>query len=219
MDHLNGIRLKLLLIVVIGVFCGCSDSTTETTAVEVLTTNPPVISRLEPDAIIVGDTLRIVGLHFGGRQAGSALLIGGRSAVLVLSWSDTLINVIVPGGAVSGVVSLTTGGRTSAIAITILPPPIQLSFLNNVRPIFLVNSCINCHGGSAALYVGTVAQLLQGGVAGPAIIPGNADGSLLIQKLSPNPPFGERMPQYGPYLSDSSVQVIRTWIDQGAKDN
>jgi hypothetical protein len=220
MDHIYGIRLRLLFIIVIGVLYGCSDSSKDSTAIEVLATDTPVIARIDPDSIIVGDTLTITGVHFGGRQGRSSLRIGGRSAIQILSWSDTLIHVIVPDNAASGIVSITTGGRISnSVAITILPPPVQLSFLNDVRPIFLVSNCINCHGGGVGLYVGTVAQLLQGGVDGPAIIPGNADSSLLVKKLSPHPPFGERMPQYGPYLSDSLVQVITTWIDQGAKDN
>ena len=65
----------------------------------------------------------------------------------------------------------------------------------------------------------TVAQLLQGGVDGPAVISGKADASVIIKKLSANPPFGDRMPQGGPYLPDSTMQVIKDWINQGAKDN
>ena len=33
------------------------------------------------------------------------------------------------------------------------------------------------------------------------------------------PPFGDRMPQGGPYLPEATVAIIRTWIDQGAQDN
>jgi hypothetical protein len=147
-------------------------------------------------------------------------MIGGKRAVQILSWSDTLLHVVVPDEAVSGTVSITVVGRTSnSVAIVILPTPLQLSFLSNVRPILLVNNCINCHGGSGGLDVGTVAQLFHGGDHGPAIIPGNGDSSLLVLKLSANPPFGQRMPAYGSYLSDSLINVIKQWINQGAKDN
>lgn len=94
-----------------------------------------------------------------------------------------------------------------------------VSFQNNVIPIFDRFGCYECHGGTNGLVVHTVADLLKGGVSGPAIVPGNADASLIMKKTSPIPPFGDRMPQGGPYLSDSIRAVIATWITQGAKDN
>jgi hypothetical protein len=102
------------------------------------------------------------------------------------------------------------------------PPPAvpgQVSFSQNVIPIFNSSGCTGCHGGNGGLVVGTVQQLLQGGNNGPAIVPGSAASSILVQKLSPTPPFGERMPQGGPYLADSAINVIGAWIDQGALNN
>ncbi len=202
------------------IIVGCTDSSHDSNAISIIQLNKPIITRVDPDSVMTGDTLTITGSRFGENQGVSAVTIGGKRALVILFWSDTLIRAVVPDAAVSGDVSVTVGGRTSdAIPITIVPPPVQLSFLNNVRPILLLNNCINCHGGGVGLYVGTVTQLVQGGEHEPAIIPGNADSSLLIMKLSPNPPFGNRMPIYGPYLSDSLEQIIKTWINQGAKDN
>jgi hypothetical protein len=101
------------------------------------------------------------------------------------------------------------------------PPPTssQVSFKNQVIPFFLNYGCDGCHGGNGGLEVQTVAQLLQGGLHGPAIVAGKADSSLMVKKLSANPPFGDRMPRGGPYLSDSTIQILKTWINQGAKDN
>jgi len=102
------------------------------------------------------------------------------------------------------------------------PPPTQtgeVSFANQVSPIFQRYGCYGCHGGSGGLFVTSVAQLLRGGDHGPAVVPGKADSSNLVRKLSAAPPFGDRMPQGGPYLPDSTIQVIRFWINQGAKDN
>lgn len=105
------------------------------------------------------------------------------------------------------------------------PPPAQMpdndpvSFQNNIRPILVARGCDGCHGGNGGLYVQTVAQLLQGGTHGPAVVPGNAAGSNLVRKLLDPPPFGDRMPQGGPYLPDSVIQVIRDWVNQGALDN
>jgi hypothetical protein len=100
------------------------------------------------------------------------------------------------------------------------PPPAAqdtIRFATNILPIFQARGCTGCHGGSGRLFVGSVAQLLQGGDHGPAIIPGSGAQSNLVLKLSPTPPFGARMPQGGPYLPDSTIQYIKTWIDQGAK--
>ncbi|MBI3579581.1 MAG: hypothetical protein HY089_09265 [Ignavibacteriales bacterium] len=100
------------------------------------------------------------------------------------------------------------------------PPPAQeVSFQNNIKPIFQNYGCNGCHGGSGGLFVQTVAQLLKGGDHGPVIVAGKADSSNITKKLSSTPPFGDRMPQGGPYLPDSTLQTIRTWINQGAKNN
>lgn len=99
------------------------------------------------------------------------------------------------------------------------PPITEVSFRNDILPVFQRHGCLSCHGGTNNLFVGTVAQLLAGGTNGPAVTPGNADGSLIIRKTSPTPPFGDRMPLGGPYLPDSTLQVLRTWINQGTKDN
>jgi hypothetical protein len=99
------------------------------------------------------------------------------------------------------------------------PPSVTgtLTFSANILPILQQNGCTSCHGGSGGLFVGSVSQMLTGGFHGPAIVPGNGAGSNVIKKLSPTPPFGDRMPQGGPYLPDSTIQVIKSWIDQGAK--
>jgi hypothetical protein len=103
------------------------------------------------------------------------------------------------------------------------PPPVSrtdsVSFQSQIQPIFQRYGCFGCHAGSGGLFTQTVAQLLQGGDHGPAVVAGKADVSILVQKLSPLPPFGERMPEGGPYMPDSTLKVIKDWINQGAKDN
>jgi hypothetical protein len=106
--------------------------------------------------------------------------------------------------------------------LTTTPPPQQgqnISFANQISPIFQRYGCYGCHGGSGGLFVVTVAQLLRGGDHGPAVVPGKADTSNLVRKLAATPLFGDRMPQGGPYLTDSTLQTIKLWINQGAKDN
>jgi len=93
------------------------------------------------------------------------------------------------------------------------------SFRSDVLPILSGAGCTGCHGGNGGLTVTSVAALLAGGDHGPAIVPGDAASSNIIRKLSPSPPFGARMPLGGPYLADTTIGVIRTWINEGAKDN
>lgn len=220
MDYMSNRVSIILLAIGLGILTGCTNSSTESSSVPISQLNFPVITNIYPDSITIGDTLIITGSNFGAQHGISEVRIGNANALIVLFWSDTLVRVIVPDSAKTGNVIIAVEGRTSNnVSIIVTQPPVQLSFLRDVRPIFLIKNCINCHGGGVGLYVGTVAQLLQGGTSGPAIVPGSADSSLLIQKLSPNPPFGERMPQYGPYLPDSLDLIIKTWINQGAKDN
>ncbi len=54
---------------------------------------------------------------------------------------------------------------------------------------------------------------------GSPVIKGNGSESLIIKKLSDNPPFGNRMPSGRPPLDESFIQLIKTWIDEGATDN
>jgi hypothetical protein len=104
-------------------------------------------------------------------------------------------------------------------SIPVDSPPATISFRQQIFPVFEHYGCESCHGGSGGLFLQTVATILKGGDHGPAIVPGKPDSSLILQKLSPLPPFGDRMPQGGPYLPDSTIASIRTWIAQGAHDN
>ena len=109
--------------------------------------------------------------------------------------------------------------NSNVVGVTVRLSVTQVSFSQDVRPLFVQYGCTGCHGGTSGLTVGTVASLLAGGNSGPAIIPGNGAGSTLVKKISPGPPFGSRMPQGGPFMLEASIATIRTWIDQGALDN
>ncbi len=93
-----------------------------------------------------------------------------------------------------------------------------VSFAADVAPL-LVDNCNGCHLDAmqvrGGLRLDTFAQLLQGGDSGVIISPGKSSESLLIQKLKGM--VGQRMPAGGrPALSDESIQLISTWIDEGA---
>jgi hypothetical protein len=117
-------------------------------------------------------------------------------------------------------VGLLSGCRDSGTGPTETPPATApVSFKNDVRPLFVQYGCEGCHGGTNGLWVTSVDSLKKGGVHGAAIVPGNSAGSLLVRKISPNPPFGSRMPLNGTPMSDAAQNVIKKWIDEGAKDN
>lgn len=100
--------------------------------------------------------------------------------------------------------------------LTNAAPQTNVSFANDVQPI-LESRCGSCHMGefvSKDLSMGTYENLMAGSQNGPVIIPGNANDSLLVQKIS----SGE-MPKRGPKLTPAQVQVIIEWIDAGAPNN
>ena len=51
------------------------------------------------------------------------------------------------------------------------------------------------------------------------VAPAQPEASLLLQKLLPNPPCGLRMPNGGMGLSDTQIELVRSWIAAGAADD
>ena len=92
----------------------------------------------------------------------------------------------------------------------------EITFTDHIRPIF-ERSCWNCHGEASQLSeldLRTREAAVEGGVRGPALVPGRADDSRLYRMLAglDDPP----MPMAGDPLSDAELMAIRTWIDDGA---
>ncbi|NUN69777.1 MAG: hypothetical protein HUU02_08720 [Bacteroidetes bacterium] len=99
------------------------------------------------------------------------------------------------------------------------PTTTEVKFSTDIVPLLTSKGCIGCHGGSGGLTVTSVASLLTGGNNGPAIVPGKADSSNIVLKLRTPPPFGQRMPQGGPYLNTAEIKKFEDWINAGAKNN
>ena len=57
---------------------------------------------------------------------------------------------------------------------------------------------------------------MTSGNSAPVVLPGDADGSLLVELLED--PGSRLMPPAGS-LSDAEIQLIRDWISAGALDN
>ncbi len=85
-----------------------------------------------------------------------------------------------------------------------------------IRPV-LVESCLRCHGRkkvSGSLRVDTREALLKGGDHGPAIVPGDADKSLILQALRRT--HAEiKMPPDKP-LPPAVVADFAAWVKSGA---
>lgn len=93
--------------------------------------------------------------------------------------------------------------------------------------VFSVSCAVaGCHGGSSVqqglrLDAGfSAANLIN--VPSPRnaqlirVVPGDPDASFLIQKLEGTQTLGDRMPQFGPYLPQATIDEIRLWIRNGA---
>lgn len=92
------------------------------------------------------------------------------------------------------------------------------SFSRDVQPL-LNRRCAACHGVQAGLSVASVADLLNGGLSGPAILPGDAEGSLLVRSLRGTLEGSERMPMGSTALTEAEIDLIGRWIQAGAQDN
>jgi hypothetical protein len=182
----------------------------------------PFITSIKPDSAFAGDTLQIVGSSFGASKGSSTVAVGGANADTIYLWSATEIRLKIPAAAVTGNVTVTVGGTASnAVTFKVRGTVVTgVSFANDVFPVFVSAGCTNCHGGTNNLRVETHAQLMLGNSAnGPVVIAGNGEGSVIIKKLRGTASFGDRMPQGGPFLSNSVIDKISLWITQGAKNN
>jgi mono/diheme cytochrome c family protein len=107
---------------------------------------------------------------------------------------------------------LLAGCASSACA----DPPVD--YLREVKPI-LTQHCLSCHGTKvtkAKLRVDTAALLRKGGESGPAVVPGKAAESLLIDAVKGTNGV-TLMPYKKPALSKREIALLTAWIDEGAK--
>ncbi len=97
-------------------------------------------------------------------------------------------------------------------------PTETIGYSSDIQPIFNSN-CTSCHGSSGGLSLTSYNGLMAGGNNGESIMPGNGEGSVLVQKLGSSPPFGDQMPLGSSALSSTKIEMIITWIDDGAENN
>lgn len=103
---------------------------------------------------------------------------------------------------------LLLGGLAEVNAVAEAPPDFQ----RDVLPIF-ESKCLHCHGAKrrgGKLDMRTLQALLEGGDTGPAIKPGNAKKSLLIELIhyKEMPPKKEKN-----FVTPAELELLRRWID------
>ena len=92
-----------------------------------------------------------------------------------------------------------------------------VSFSRDIAPL-LISNCNGCHyngtRNSGGLQFNAFAGLIKGGDSGVALKPTKPEESLLIKKLRGTE--GARMPMGRSPLSDEQIQLVATWIQEGA---
>ncbi len=95
-----------------------------------------------------------------------------------------------------------------------------VSYLPQIKPLF-ADKCYVCHGAlqqKAGLRLDTAKLMLEGSSKGPVVIPGKSDKSKLVDHITAKngarlmPPATDGDP-----FSPAQVELIRRWIDQGAR--
>ncbi|MEP7109600.1 MAG: DUF1553 domain-containing protein [Ferruginibacter sp.] len=106
----------------------------------------------------------------------------------------------------------------STLAFTYISTQKKVDFTLQVKPIINKN-CITCHGGvrqKAGFSLLFREEALGNTKSGkPAIIPGDAEHSEIIRRLTLKDPE-ERMPYKHDPLSSENIDIIRRWINEGA---
>lgn len=104
-------------------------------------------------------------------------------------------------------------------------PPVQVvmatgnetvSFTKDLAPWF-VNICLGCHSGAnprGGYNITTFEQLLTDGDTGHTIVPGNPDGSYIVDLVLRQEPL--KMPAGQAQLKRSQAEALETWIREGA---
>ena len=94
----------------------------------------------------------------------------------------------------------------------------EVDFTNSVEPIFR-DRCYVCHSEiqqMGGLRLDRREDALQGGKSGAVILPGDSVNSKLVQMVA-GIGEGAVMPLVGARLTPEQIDILRAWIDQGAK--
>ncbi len=94
-----------------------------------------------------------------------------------------------------------------------------IDFQKQVKPILEVN-CLKCHGPEkpkGGLALTTLAAALKGGENGTSLVPGDPAKSSLYTSTTLPKDDDKAMPPKGDRVSKAHQEILKTWIEQGAK--
>ncbi|MCB1279198.1 c-type cytochrome domain-containing protein [Prosthecobacter sp.] len=94
-----------------------------------------------------------------------------------------------------------------------------VDFVKEIKPI-LADRCVECHNSETILgelNLQNREHAFQKRKAGPAIVPGSPEKSMLYLALTLPPKDKKAMPATGHRIPKDEVNTIRQWIKEGAK--
>jgi len=111
-------------------------------------------------------------------------------------------------------------GTVCLLALSQIAAPAAVDFAKEVAPIFEAH-CVRCHNADekkGKFSMATAKEFFAKRRGhDEAVLPGNADGSLLVELITPaHPGESPEMPEEGKPLTAEQVALIRTWIAEGA---
>lgn len=118
-------------------------------------------------------------------------------------------------------------GATAALALLALGAACsrtEASFARDVNPI-LKEHCVECHSAGGNGYVASgfsvesYDDVMRGTKFGPVIVPGSSVSSTLARLIEHKADPSINMPQGKPRLPKEKLDIIRAWIEEGAKNN
>lgn len=140
------------------------------------------------------------------------------SSALALSGALLLCGCAHPGAEPDRGPETAPEGMTVLNHTTHAPRGQRVSFGRQIKPI-LESKCLACHSGSSAPWgysLETKEQAFAPGAAGPRIIPGAPDRSIIIAFASTHKNVAA-MPLVGNRLTDTESKILRRWIAEGAQ--
>jgi hypothetical protein len=99
------------------------------------------------------------------------------------------------------------------------PQARAVDYQTEIKPL-LAEKCYSCHGAleqESSLRLETRELMMRGGDSGAAIVPGHADRSLIIERMTAD--GFDRMPpiEQGAAMTAGQIDLIRQWIESGAE--
>lgn len=103
----------------------------------------------------------------------------------------------------------------SVLLILLSTVTAQVDYNSQIQPVFN-QDCTGCHPGNGGLDLTSYSALMNGGNSGAVVKVGDAANSLLVQRIEGT--ITPRMPKGADALSDSTISLIKQWINEGAAE-